>query len=315
VLAGITSLGQVETGQLIRYIANGGGLLFAPGAGLDLRYYNENFGNKSDLLFLQSAPTEFSGAGYYTLERLDYNHPILAVFSEYQNEKLPAYKFFALPSIKDGQGNRDLARFSNDQPAIVESDYGAGKIITLTGIISPIYSDIAAHSFFVPFIIRTMEYLAGNVSAYEFKNIVGHKVLRTISEKEGGPEAMTMLTPDGKNYTIAGVEKSGQMGYDCYPIDNPGIYQLRNENRLLDLFPANIISSEGNLASADFDKIKSRLGLNKCKIVPYNRPPATIITEARFGRELWKIFLWAAAVLLAVEIFISRENAPAIDES
>jgi hypothetical protein len=315
VLAGIRSLGQVETSQLIRYISGGGGLLFVPGPALDLQYYNENFGNKCDLLFLKAAPAEFSGAGYYALEGFDYGHPILAPFSEYQGEPLPSYKFYALPTVKDGNANRDLARFSNGQPAISEAAYGQGKIITITGLINPEYSDLTAHSFFVPFTIRTTEYLAGNVSSYEFKNLVGHKVIRTVAMKEDGPEALTMMAPDGKNYTIAGSEKSGQFAYECRPIDWPGIYQLREDNRLYDLFPVNIVSSEGDLASLDFDKITSRPGLGRGKIVSYNRPPTATITESRFGRELWKIFLWAAAVLLAVEIFLSREKSPAVDEA
>ncbi|MEP0827381.1 MAG: hypothetical protein HRF51_02570, partial [bacterium] len=44
------------------------------------------------------------------------------------------------------------------------------------------------------------------------------------------------------------------------------------------------------------------------KTIPSDKSSETIITESRYGRELWKIFLWAAALLLAIEMLLSREK-------
>ena len=67
-------------------------------------------------------------------------------------------------------------------------------------------------------------------------------------------------------------------------------------------------------AAVDFDRQKTSLGIQKSKILPYEQSFAASMSEARFGRELWKIFLWAAAVLLAVEMLFARDSAKQTEE-
>jgi hypothetical protein len=314
IISGVSSLGTVETSQLLRFVDGGGGLFYILGANMDTAYFNKNYGGRMDLTLLKPPPSEFSGAGYYSLERFDFNHPIFKAFAGLEKENTATLKFYALPEVKSGSGHRDLAFFSNGSPALMESGLGAGKIIIFSGDITPVYSDLASHSFFVPFIIRTVEYLAGDIGSYELKNHIGLNILRTLTEKETGFGTIQLITPDNRSFLISGTEQAGQSIYDCRPIDIPGLYQLKANNRTVDLFPANVVSLEGDLSIAGFDQIKKSLRLEKLTILPYNKPSERIITEARFGRELWQIFLWAAALLMAVEMIFSREKELAIEE-
>ena len=68
------------------------------------------------------------------------------------------------------------------------------------------------------------------------------------------------------------------------------------------------------MSVVDFDRFKSALGIEKFKVIPYNRAAAAVISEARYGRELWKIFLWAAVIIMAVEMLFSRETEPELKE-
>ncbi len=183
VISGVSGLEPVATSQLARFVDGGGGLLYILGPESSPEYFNSNFGSKTDLSILKPAPKEFSGAGYYSLERLDYAHPIFKAFAQFQTNSMPTIKFFSLPALKDGPGNRKLAYFSNGIPALIESRFGVGKIIVMTSPLLPNYTDIGAHSFFVPFIIRTMEYLAGAESSYELKNYVGSNVVQDSPRK------------------------------------------------------------------------------------------------------------------------------------
>ena len=314
VLAGVSSLGAVETSQIFRYIDGGGGLFLIAGAGLDPQYFNDNFAPKLDIKLIAPPPAFFTGAGYFTMEKLDYSHPVFTAFSGFQQDTLPTFRFYALPKIDDGGSNRDLAYFSNGAPALVESACGLGKIIMLTAPISPRYTDLASHSFFVPFIIRTVEYLADDISEYEMKNMVGENIFRVVTGRLTKYGSVQMITPDGRVFDTPGTEQMGQVVYECRPVDMPGIYQLRNNNRLVDLFPVNLSPSEGNLAAVDFDRFKAALGIDNYKVIPYNKAAAAIISEARFGRELWKIFLWAAVIIMAVEMLLSREPESDIKE-
>ncbi len=148
VFAGITSLGTMETSQLQRYIDRGGGAFITLGSKTNPEYFNGSFGQKMGLTILKPMPTEINRAGYYTMERFDYEHPILKPFSDFQKGEVPTFKFFGLPTVAEGSGNRILAYFSNGSPAIVEDRLGLGGIILVAGSITPDYSDIAGHSFF-----------------------------------------------------------------------------------------------------------------------------------------------------------------------
>jgi len=314
VLAGVDRLGSVESSRLLTYVDNGGGLFIVAGAGIDINSFNQQFGPKIGIKYLQPPPASFSGAGYYTLERFDYSHPIFKAFSVFQKDSLPTFRFFALPQLQDESSNRDLAYFSSGSPAIVENSYGLGKIILMTAPIIPRYTDIASHSFFVPFIIRTMVYLAGDITEYEVKNYVGTNVLRSLPARRTAYGTINLITPDNRSYEISGTEKTGQIIYDCRPVDIPGIYQLKSGDRLVDLFPVNLPASEGDLDPAGISQFEAALRIEKSRTIPYNKSSADLIAETRFGRELWKLFLWAAVVIMAVEMVFSRESKPETDE-
>jgi hypothetical protein len=314
-LSGVKSLGNAETSRLFRYVDEGGGLFLVLGGGNDAGYYNENFTSKTGLYINEPIPKRFTRAGYFQLERFDFTHPVYSVFDSLTADNAPVLKYYALPSLENRGGNRILASFSNGMPALAEASYGLGTIMTMTAPLTPAYSDISGHSFFVPMIIRISEYLAGDRSAFELRNFVGEKTIRSHPGRDVGYKPVRMITPDGRTFNIAGTEKGGQVEFECRPIDIPGIYRLEAEGKIIDLFAVNTPPAEGDLSSADTDRFKTALGLDKTGEIPYNASAGSIINEYRYGRELWKVFLWAVVVLIAVEMLLSRERTIRVDES
>ena len=315
VLSGVASLGTAETSRLLRYVDNGGGLLYILGGSTDPDYVNRYFSEPLDIRMIAPLPVTFSGAGYYTVNRFDFTHPIFKAFMPFGDDDGPTLKFYALPKIADGTRNRDLCFFSNNAPALVEVEHGLGRMAMFTAPITPRFSDISGHSFFVPMMIRTIEYLTGTASAYEMRNYVGENVMRSINGREVGFGSVDLVTPDNRTFAIAGVEKSGQMQYDCRPIDVPGMYQLLYNGRRTDLFPVNVDPAESDLNAIDIDRLATALGLDAVRTIPYETATASIISQARFGRELWKIFLWIAVIIMAVEMLLSREGEIKPEES
>jgi len=309
VMSGVASLGNAETSRLFRFVDDGGGLFYIQGSSREISFFNTYLGPKLDYEIVQPIPENFSGAGYYSAERFDYSHPIFMPFAKVYKDNIPTFRFFALPSVRDGSANRDLFYYSNGSPAAVEAGFGLGKIIALSSPILPKYTDLASHSFFVPFVIRTVEYLANDLSSYEINTFVGENILRSIPGRSSRYEIIDMITPDGREFSITGTEKQEQMIYDCRPIDVPGLYRLEGGQRVVDMFPVNVNPSEGNLQAVDLDRFASAIGLENYRTIPYSEKAEVTITQARYGRELWKLFLWAGAVLLMVEMVFSRENA------
>ncbi len=307
ILSGPDSLGKAETSRLLEFVDAGGGLFFIMGDNTDIGYFNRELGSILGAELLIPTPKIFSGAGYYTLERFDYNHPIFKPFGTLHDE-LPTLKFYSLAEIKRKSSEKNIAYFSNGNPAIFESGFGLGRIVFMSSPILPKYTDLASHSFFVPFVIRTAEYLAEDISSYERFNYIGQNIVRTISDKISIQNIAQLVTPDNKTVQISGIQKPGQLAFDCRPIEVPGIYQLISENRVVNVFPVNVAPEEGNLQAADLKQWAASLGISRFKTIPLESNADKIITETRYGRELWKIFLWAVVVLLIVEMIFSREK-------
>ena len=138
---------------------------------------------------------------------------------------------------------------------------------------------------------------------------------RTLSGFRLAENQATLVTPDNRSYVLGGVEQSGQVMFDCRPVDVPGIYQLESGGRVLDMFAVNVSPDESDLASVDPDRLGSLLGLKDVKVLPYDKPAGPIITQSRYGRELWKVVLWAVVLLLGVEMLLSRDKKAEIAES
>jgi hypothetical protein len=315
IMSGVASLGEAESSRLVRYVDGGGGLFYILGSTVNQEYFNINFGKKFDCDIVNPIPEQFSGAGYYILERIDYSHPIFKPFADIYSDEIPTFRFFALPDLSDGSSNRDIAFFSNGSPAVVEARYGLGRMMLITASILPRYSDIAGHSFFVPLVIRTAEYLARDLSSYETENFIGRNILRPVSGRVSRYETVDMVNPDNKVFQIAGIDKSGQLVYDCQPVDLPGIYMLRGGRRIIDIFPANIDPAEGDLTFVEPARLAASLGINDLNVIPYESGSAKLVSENRYGRELWKLFLWAVVVLMAVEMIFSRERSQSDQEA
>jgi hypothetical protein len=315
VLAGVDSLDTGLFQQVNRFVDAGGGVFYIPGAQTDIGLFNRSLGAEADMRFGSPMPRSFSRAGYYTMERFDYTHPIFQPFGADSSASEPVLKYFALPEITAGDNNRKLARFSNGRPALIEAASGLGKYIVMAAPLSPVYTDLASHSFFVPMVIRTLEYLAGDPSQSGQSFTVGSSAARTLSGRTLADNRAVLVTPDGRSFVLAGVEQSGQVMFDCRPLDAPGIYQLKANDRILDMFAVNVSTDESDLAAVDPDQLESMLGLKNMKTLPYDKPSGPIITESRFGRELWKIILWAVVVLVAVEMLLSRDKTIEIEES
>lgn len=315
VLAGVDTLDAAMFQQISRFVDAGGGVFFVPGAQTDVASFNRSIGLKVDLKFASPIPRSFNRAGYFTLERFDFTHPIFQPFGRDGADSGPTLKYYALPDITSGDNNRTLARFSNGKAALVEAPSGLGRYIVMAAPLFPAYTDLASHSFFVPMVIRTMEYLAGDPSQSGRSFTVGSSVQRTLSGRTLADNQVIMFTPDERSYVLTGVEQSGQVLFDCQPIDRPGIYQLKANDRVLDIFAVNVSADESDLAAVDADRLESILGLENLKVLPYDKPAGPVITESRYGRELWKVVLWAVVVLLAVEMLLARDKNIEIDES
>jgi len=308
ILAGAPVMPPALNDRLKAFVKSGRSLLITYGAETDINNFNSNWTEISGVTIDEPLNQEFSGAGFYSIAYVDNNHPAFSVF-DFGKNQLPQVRFFTLPKVTATSQSRVLMRFSGDRSALVENKYFDGRVLTFCAPVSPVYTDLTAHAFFVPFMARISEYLASRLSGYDLDFHTGDNILRSLSLKGSLEQAIELQAPDSEILYIPPVEGTGAVSYSVPSADWPGIYRAFFERREIDRFAVNIDPNECDLAASSSDQIAKAIGASEYHILETQKPLQAAIAELRFGKELLQLFLWLAAVLILLELLLSR-SAP-----
>jgi len=162
------------------------------------------------------------------------------------------------------------------------------------------------HAFFVPFISRISEYLATDLSSYDVHLFAEENISRTIAVNLQMSASVEMIAPDSQYYYLSPEEENGNLILKPQPTNLPGIYNVRYLGREIDRFALNVNPDECNLAGVIDEQFADAIGADDYRLVQQNTNAASIISEFRFGKELWQIFLWIAVLFIIAEMLLSK---------
>lgn len=244
------------------------------------------------------------GEGFLTLEQVDLFHPLFQPYKDLDKSKFPLIKFYSIYQILPGKNTKVLAGFSDGSPTLVESLQGEGKIIALLSSIDPKFSDLGEHTFFVPLMQRSVEYLSSNLfTSGEFS--VGEKFRKEFELKKA--ERIELLDPENLSIVLTPEIIEDKLVLRLDELRKPGIYKLQSENMLLDQFAVNPDTRDSDVEELEDEDLKRELNENVLIIKP-EQDLAEEISKTRYGKELSKNFLWLTLGLLILEMFIAKSR-------
>ncbi|MFQ5500477.1 MAG: hypothetical protein ACE5FH_12490, partial [Candidatus Zixiibacteriota bacterium] len=305
--SGISSTVAAYLERFKQFVRSGGAALINYSPQSDIRLMNEQLLSLTGASFDRPARLDFSRAGYYSLETIDVDHPIFSVFA-FKDGKPPGIRFYTLPMVHATGQAQVLARFSGDRPALLENKFGKGRVLTLTGPIGPEYSDLGGHAFFVPFISRLAEYLAADLSSFDMVIYTGDPVTRSLTMSAAVRTPIDLFAPDSSHSRLAPDEGADALTLRVGHVDIPGIYRAEYVGQEIDRFAVNVDPLECDLAAADPDQFATALGVEQPHLIEPNVSLASVISELRFGKELWQLFMWIAAALILAEMLLARSS-------
>ena len=308
VLSGAPNLPSTIVDRLNAFVRGGKSMLITYSGETDIANFNANWSELSGVVFDEPLDKNFSGAGFYSLDFVDNKHPVFSVF-DFTKNSLPQIRFFTLPKVRATGETSVLMRFSGDRVALAENKLNSGRVLTFCGPISPVYTDLTAHAFFVPFVSRMMEYLASSLSAYDVALYTGSNVVRNVTLRGSLDRAIELVLPDSQVIYVPPIEGTGTVTYNPPSVDIPGIYRAVFEGREIDRFAVNVDPKECDLAGSTPDQTAKAIGAASFHKLETDQPLNAALAELRFGKELWQVFLWIAAVLILLELLLSR-SAP-----
>lgn len=281
------ALSKEAAGKVRAFIEAGGVALLAPRDVAAMATVFEVF---------EAAPLgieEVVPARYALLGEIDFQHPLFAPFrdprfSDFSKIHFWRYRRFPVESLSNA---RVLARFDNDDPAMVQVPLGEGFALLLAGCWHPADSQLALSTKFVPLIHSLLD-LSGVLNRAPRQHLVGGEVPLASTN------AVSVTRPDG--------ETSSEM-----KVDQPGLYSVSSgTNRFR--FAANIDPRESRVDALPAEELE-RYGVTLHEVRPETlsdeKKRELKHSELEQRQKLWRWLIAAALVLLSIEILMAGRLA------
>ena len=307
ILANVRSLTENMAKGLTSFVKSGGALFITGGNQLDLDNYNLMLGtdNKSllpcHLVAFVGDAVDRSQSRIIT--NLDYNHPIFKPFKNPNHGNFSSSRFYRYIQIIPNDEARILASFDDQNPTLVEKEYGRGRVLYFTSSIDREWTDMPIHAVYLPFLHETIKHLTLTKSTQTINYLVGDVIELNNYNLPAGTEA-AIFNPQG-NETRLKISEFGSTLYSDTEL--PGIYSVYTSGAENRKFCVNPDPRESDLASKDTEELTSMLTnpdqqptkMSKEMIIAYQEN-----TEKK--QSLWWYTMLALLALTIGEMFLAN---------
>jgi len=308
----LADVGRLDDGAgrwLSRHVADGGGLLVVLGNRTDIRYWNS--GPLSELSGVEIVAPIDRPDGVRLAPSLR-GHPLLEglVYGERLVDEIVVRRAFDVRASEV----EDVLELPGVGPSLVINrppaadalgGAGGGEVAVLATGVDPSWSDLPRSGFVVPLLHRLAERLS-RTSSRPSSVTVGEDLSVGLPEATSG--RVEVEVPTGRTIAAELRDSPGSSAV-VERVSEPGIYRFHAGGRVVALGAVNVDPRESDLAPADQSEIKRFLSPLPVTFIGDGARLEDEVLQARYGRELWRAFLYAALLLLALEMYLARPRS------
>ncbi len=286
------------------FVNTGGSALFLMRPDLEFSAFSDEVAESMfGLEILQAPAVPATGGGRYLLNKLDLAHPLFSPYRQFSGDKLPQAEFSGHFSTRESARSTILARFSDNAPAVLEAAVGKGKALLFTFSLDENYSDLVFRPLSVILLNRSIEYLVSEPLNQRETLIAGTEITRELGPQNA--RQYSLVTPNGDTTQVEAALRAGAIAFSLGRLHHTGIYRILGDNRVIDIFAVNFPSSESTPEYTDPGTIGAKVAGANVVVLGFGQDPAEAIASARFGTELWKLFLLAGFLFLLAEMAVA----------
>jgi hypothetical protein len=301
---------QIPSGlseTLEEYLKAGGGVVFFLGDGMSVNRYNSEFRNflPAPLADPESVPQVDQP---WRIGDYDTNTLMFAMFSAPQSGNLRIPEFTRRFTFAEQELKAHPAFFDDGVPLVLVRQAGNGKVALVNSSADTAWNDWPKHKTYVPWLHGLAKSLASRPNLEQSQPFTSLEA-GADPEIDLGKRAMNstfqLHMPDGRQIPLAA---DGQGVLRDLDLERPGLYTLRDAHgKELRRFAINAAVAESDLTSLSMQAFQQQ--------VARAEPPGPgTLTAGLFGasnqeKELWRLLLLAALLLLFVEVAVANRTS------
>ncbi len=267
-LANVGQFTKTEARLLVRYLRQGGGLVFFLGDQVIPSRYNA-------LLASERRPGErvlparlgpIVQEAQYRFDALDYRHPLVRVFRGQEQAGLlttPVYRYFQLTIPAAWPEAQVALAFADGRPAIVEESLHGGRTVLVAtaaslASVDPVtgnpWTTMPAWPSFVPIVQELLALAVGN-QIEQSNGLVGQTLSAPVPAAQRGA-ALNLRSPDGQDHPVTVLTDSDPPRWTFAKTVESGLYQLGLRSSAESAsatisYAVNVATVESDLAKVD----------------------------------------------------------------
>ena len=307
-LLNVGRLSAAAVDLLDRFRKEGGGILIALGDRVDPRMYDTQILPRLAGLRLEDVEGQPGGDAYFSLRPAVTGHPIFEGFPVAPGGALTRAEFRRLVRVRLGPASRVLAEFGVDRPALIEEP----GLLLFASSFDRRWSDFPTSASFLPFLHRALLYLVLGGRAGRADLLVGDPLVWSVAS-DAAREGLRALGPRGIDLPLEIAQTERGPVLRSGPTPEPGFYWLAGESGVAIAGPGGALATQAvnvDVRESDLEPMSvgqgERLFGSAAVRLASGDEIARHVEETRYGRELWKLCLALAFLLLVAESLIAR---------
>ncbi|OGU74867.1 MAG: hypothetical protein A2V93_04250 [Ignavibacteria bacterium RBG_16_34_14] len=291
-----------------QFAENGGGLFLFPGNETS----ESGFQSLLNALNLSSVQGLFGNKenrdNIVNFDKTEFNHPVFQnIFTEGVKRNIESPEInHHLKINSEGKGTTIIS-LMNGSSFLSEYKVGKGKVFVCNTAPVLSWSDFPLKGIFPPLINKSVFYLTSKNETEE-KFLAGDVVDINIGNKS--VSQIKIEKPDKTEEFINPDEVAAANFFSYSNTDFAGIVKVYSGEELIDEIAVNhnpLESVTNSVSNDEFEEYLSEINFKGTYLrVDKDQNPVEVILQARFGSELWKLFLLAALLTALIEMLVAR---------
>lgn len=306
VLEGLREIPSNLTRRLANFSSQGGGVILIPDANIVIPQYQDLMKELGLGSILELKGTPGSSEHFLTISRIEWQHTLFEGLFEVQGKQFNPVEVYANYRIKKDSRTEVLIALSDGSPFLTMSNVNKGTGAFFTSAMKTEWSELPLKGFVVPLTYRLIYYMGTRKVADRQTVKCGQSFQQVFTDLEP-PFEFRLTGPDEKGIKLTPLFRGADVLLSIENIEQPGNYRILQNDKTLSVISVNPWKEESAMDCYTGDEVRDLLP--DVLLINDLTQAEELILQRRFGKELWKQFLFLAIAMLFIEMAVARTGS------